>query len=1464
MKTTSIIVVLLLAITSMSQLVYYNDVGQNVNEPSDDELENRERSEFELGTRDIDFKMTPLFLENQGQMGISAGRYYSVGAQMTVGLADGYVVYSIHPSSLDNDAYGFIYRMVFVGSNPVVPIGRDMDAGLSHFFFGNDETDHLTDIRSYREVIYHDLYDHIDLRYRINAGHLKYDLIIRPGGDPNDVQFLYDGVQGLELDPASGDLIVLSSANTVKEEAPFSYQETTEDIVKVVSSYSLRGDRLVGFDVSEYDPSLPLIIDPEIFFGTYCGSTDYDPPGDFYVDGKGNIFICGGTRSPSFPNTTGAYDTTHNGMGDVFVAKMGPDAKKLIWCTFVGTSNWDSANAMVVDPDGSVYVTGITSNSSFPTTAGAFCSTVNSYDDTFYLKLDRNGSKILFSTLFGGEGRDLPFDMVLDDQGCAYISGRTGSKDFPITSDALKSTIGGSDFYLIKINANASKVLYSTFIGGDNGDNSRMMNLIGSRLYIIGDTSSPLFPTTSGSFDTSFNGKTDGFLMVFDTKNLTINYSTFLGGKLWEIAYGLDIDDDGFVYITGRTDSTDFPVTATAFDTSHNGNYDVFVLKFDIQNSSLVYSTYIGGSQSDVNSAIQLDDSNNVYIGGSTTSVDFPVTSNAMDGRLAGSDRDGILLKLDHNGSNLIYSTYLGGTGYEDASCLQIVNSSTLYVLGITSSWDFPVTNDSYQTTHGGDQDTFIMRIWFDPPYIGDDNAPMFATTGDPFTFNVTMLAPNKVRSAIVDYWYGRSGEHKFVPLKMSSGNLTDGSWTATITVPLNSLAPLRYRYHLHDTLNDYRFSGIERVTIIDNDLPELDDESKPPATTGDPFNLSVNITDNIGIDHTHVVLWFGNDTDKLHNFTLIGMGLYGLGNGTYYHDSLTMPASSLDPLHYYFTTNDTSGNWNRTENLTMDIHDNDPPEILEDLTRSEATTGDAHDFRASVRDNFKILSAQVVYWFGNSTTSAVILAMDPESVNDVGNGTYTATIIVPLHGLQPIRYFFRIQDLSTLNETITKSVQVVDNDRPIITDVVHDDEIGSGHEMEVWADLWDNIGVGLVQLLFTFVEGGDTHQLAMECADPYGLGNGTYVGTIPIPKDFIGNLSLTIEAYDWSGNSVEFHSFFRVVDLEPPEIIPVDAPESGIKGLDLTIRVKVTDNIGLATVLFYYGLGQVQDHHMIHIGNDVYEVVYKTPREPMDGPFEIPCFILVRDTSGNQNRMDVPVLLINSPPRFLDLPRWDVNEGELAELDLVSFIEDLNDPVEDIRLNCDDDDITVSGTLLSVLFDEWIPNRIVALELTDGEDTGTANIALFIHNINDPPEILEIPHPLDGTTVIEGTEVTFEVLVWDPDMPLGDVLTVEWSSNISGTIMTLTTEGELKFTYGDLPSGTHKIALRVTDGELYANAYLSLNILPEDEPEPPPPTPEPQVDDWTWHITNTSLLIILCVIIVVLSVAVFIIKRRA
>lgn len=1463
MKTASFIVVVLLAITSMSQLVVYIDDGQNVNEHSDDELENHESSEFELGTRDIDFEMTALFKENHGQIDNSAGRYYSVGAQMTVGMADGCVVYNIHPSSLENDADGFVYRMVFVGSNPVVPIGRDLDTGLSHYFFGNDEAEHLTGIRSYREVFYQNLYDNIDLRYRICDGHLKYDLIIRPGGDPKNVHFLYDGVRGLEVDRATGDLIVHSSAGTVKEEAPLSYQETTEDIVRVESSYSLRGDRRVGFKVSEYDLSLPLIIDPEIFFSTYFGSTDYDPPGDFHVDGKGNIFICGGTRSPSFPNTTGAYDTTHNGNGDVFVAKLGPDAKKLIWCTFIGTSDWDSANEMVVDPDGSVYVTGITHNSSFPTTDGAFCNTANVYDDTFYLKLDKNGSKILFSTLFGGEGRDLPFDMILDDQGCAYITGRTGSKDFPITSDALKSTIGGSDFYLIKINANASKVLYSTFIGGNDSDNSRRMSLVGSNLYITGDTASPLFPTTSGSFDNSFNGKTDGFIMVFDTKNLKINYSTFIGGSSWEIAYGLDIDNEGFVYITGRTQSTDFPVTANAFDTSHNGDYDTFVLKFDIQNSTIVYSTYIGGSLSDVCSDVHLDDSNNVYIGGSTNSVDFPVTTNAMDGRLAGSERDGVLFKLDHNGSNLIYSTYLGGTDYEGAGRLQIVNSTTLYVLGITSSWDFPVTNGTYQTTHGGGSDCFIMRIWFDPPYIGEDRTPLYATTGDPFTLNVTMLAPLTVRSAIVEYWYGRSGEHELIPLKLSFGNLTDGTWAATITVPLNSLAPLRYRYHLYDTMNDYRFSGIERVTVIDNDLPELRDQSKPPATTGDPFNLSVNITDNIGIDLTYVILWFGNDTDKSYNFTLTGMGLNGLGNGTYYHDSFIMPVSTLDPLHYYFSTNDTSGNWNRTENMTIDIHDNDPPEFLEDLTRPEATTGDTHDFRVSVRDNVGIVSVQVVYRFGNSTTSSVTLMMDPESVDDVGNGTYNATITVPLHSLLPIGYLFRVRDLSTLNETLTRSVQVVDNDRPIITDVVHDEEIGSGHEMEVRAEISDNIGVGLVQLFFTFTEGGDTCQLYMECADSYGLGNGTYVGTIPIWREFIGNLSLTIEAYDWSGNLVEFHSSARVVDLEPPEIVPVDVPENGIKGLDLTFRVKVTDNIGLASVLFYHGLGQTQDHYMTYIGNDVYEAVYRTPRDPKDGPFEIPCFILVRDTSGNQNRTDLPVLLINAPPMFLEVPLWDVNEGELAELDLVSFIEDLNDPIEDLKLNCFFHGITVSGTSLSVLFDEWSADRIIPLELTDGEDTARANITLIIHNLNDPPEILEIPHPLNGTTVTEGTEVTFEVVVWDPDMALGDVLMVEWSSNISGTIMTLTTEGELRFTYSDLPNGTHRISIMVTDGELQADASLYLIIQSEDDPEPPPPIPEPQVDDWTWHITNTTILILLFVIIVGISIAVVSIKRR-
>ncbi len=1499
-------------------------------------------------------EMDGCFIENRGQMGQGAGRFYATGYEMSVALHDDCIAYQIHPSNSVGGPGGSLYKVRFLGAEPTQPIGTKTKDFRSHFFMGNEKEDHITDVRSYEEVLYPGLYPFIDLRFYFMEGRLKYDIKVRPGGDPGDVLLGYEGAQRLELE--GGDLLVHTPADTVRELAPVAYQDSKEDLVQVPVRYTIQEGSHVGFEVGKFDPSTTLVIDPEVSFSTFIGSTQWDEGDCIHVDKNGHIFLAGLTKSPGFPNTTGAFDSTHNGHGDVFVAKIGPKADKVIWSTFIGTSDWDSPSCMHVDDKGCVYLAGITGNSSFPTTEGAFCRTVGGLDDSFYLKLDQNGSKLLFSTLYGGEGRDLPFAMEIDSKGCAYLTGRARSKDFPTTTNALDTTLGGmGDTYILKFNSNASKVLYSTFIGGGDFDNGWGLELVGTDLYVAGGTYGQGFPITAGAYDTTFNGKEDCFLLRFNIENLTLDYSTYFGGSSWDRAWGLAVDSQGFAFVTGITESDDFPVTKGAFDTKHNGDSDGFVLKIDLRNSSLAYSTYIGGNLRDTVTQVVLDNSGNAFLKAATESTDFPVTPEAMDGRHALDDSfDGALLKLNHNGSKLIYSTFLGGVGYDGISEIMVVNSTYIYLTGLTGSWDFPLTNGTYQTVYAGEWDAFIMKIWFDPPYIGQDITPRYATTGDPFTFNVTMLAPLKVKTALVEYWYGRSGDHTYIPLRMSSGNSTNGTWTATITVPLHSLSPLRYRFHLHDSIDDYRYSGTERVIVIDNDLPELVDECVPPATTGDPFNFSVNLTDNIGIAGARVVFWLGNDTEHPWNISLVGRDLYGLGNGTYSNMTFKLPASSLAPLHYYLLCNDTSGNWNRTENRTINVLDDDAPiiadhspnrgttgdayvfnatvidnigvsrvyvvywclspavdganvsmsamnitgqgngsyeypflelplystrplhyfliaedlsgnwnrtevrtvevvdddlpELFDDHTPSGATTGDPLVFRVSVRDNIGVEPFYVWYWFGNASTDFSSQLMEGEDLDERGNGTYTGVITVPNSSLAPISYIFLLYDGVMHNRTPTRTVVVYDNDVPELTGMAIDEEVPCGSVAHFLVNVSDNIGVSSVRLEYSLGMDGEHGSMDMVGHDLSGHGNGTYVAEVEVPLDFLGTLSFTIIAVDSSENRAFTNGTVRVVDLTPPSVQPLSTPESGLKGLEVTFQVDAIDNIGVEHVWFCRGHGQEDENplQMNRTRGDTFEIVFRTSRQPLDGITVLYYYFVAFDTSGNRDvTRGWTLTLVNSPPSIKEIPTWTVQEGTRSELDLGPYIEDMNDPLARMRLRCSDTNVTVEGTVLSVLFEDWVPEMTVEVEVSDGEDTTWANITIVVINTNDPPSAPEILQPLNGSEVREGENVTFEVRVSDPDMKVGEVLTVEWSSSISGHMRRMTSKDELLFTTDELTPGVHRINVTVDDGEYSASSWVELTVL---EKTKPPSTPE---DDWLFNLPDDTLWIIIAIIII-------------
>ncbi|WP_077490175.1 SBBP repeat-containing protein [Sinomonas mesophila] len=406
-------------------------------------------------------------------------------------------------------------------------------------------------------------------------------------------------------------------------------------------------DHSYGFALGGYDRSQPLVIDPALAYSTYLGGSGIDAGLSIAVDASGNAYVTGSTNSTDFPTTVGAFDTTING-DDAFVTKLSPTGSSLVYSTYLGGSGFDTGAGVAVDAVGSAYVTGTTDSADFPTTAGAFDTTFNSGNDAFVTKLNPAGSALVYSTYLGGTSFDNGFGIALDAAGSAYVTGETSSTDFP---------------------------------------------------------------TTASAFDTIHNGGIrDAFVTKLDPTGSSLLYSTYLGGSDDDNGFGVAVDAAASAYVTGATGSTNFPTTAGAFDTTLDGGGDAFVTKLSPTGSSLVYSTYLGGGNFDPGNGVAVDATGSAHVTGSTTSTDFPTTAGAFDTTANGSN-DAFVTKLSPTGSSLVYSTYLGGSGFDRGLGVAVDAAGNTYITGNTSSTDFPTTAGALDTTLNGGGDAFVTKL---------------------------------------------------------------------------------------------------------------------------------------------------------------------------------------------------------------------------------------------------------------------------------------------------------------------------------------------------------------------------------------------------------------------------------------------------------------------------------------------------------------------------------------------------------------------------------------------------------------------------------------------------------------------------------------------------------------------------------------------------------------------------------
>jgi uncharacterized repeat protein (TIGR01451 family) len=675
-----------------------------------------------------------------------------------------------HHNSADSaiSAVKSVVRLRFEGAQAQPAIeGLGRLPGVANFFIGDDPAQWQVNVPTYEALVYRDLYPGIDLVYRGTAGRLKSEFHLAAGADPAAIVMVYSGLQGARL-RADGALVLQTPLGELVEEPPLIYQEVDGAWQIIPGRYALlpgggRDDpagRLyrVRFRVGAHDRARPLVIDPALDFSTYLGGGDSDHGLGIAADGAGNAYVTGGTWSSDFP-TANAIDTSLGGLVDAFVTQIisASGVYTYGYSTYLGGGSDDLGYGIAVDGAGAVYVAGYTWSSDFPT-ANAIDTSLGGSADAFVTKIISAGGvyTLAYSTYLGGSGWDNGSRIAVDGAGNAYVTGWAASGDFPTANAIQQTNRGGEDAFVTQI-ISASGVYtygYSTYLGGGSGDYCWGIAVDGAgNAYVTGYTDSSDFPTAK-AIDTSLGGSRDAFVtQIIRTGGVyTLAYSTYLGGSGWDHSYGIAVDGAGNAYMTGYTDSGDFP-TASAIQQTNRGGYDAFVTQVISAGGIYTYgySTYLGGGDEDNGYGIAVDGAGNAYVTGDTYSSDFP-TANAIDTSLGGLV-DAFVTHIISAGGVYAYgySTYLGGGGSDIGMSIAVDGARAAYVAGTTASNDFPTAN-AIDTSLGGNVDAFVARIALTADLSIAKSGWWDGKAGSPITYTITVrnAGPDDANDATV------------------------------------------------------------------------------------------------------------------------------------------------------------------------------------------------------------------------------------------------------------------------------------------------------------------------------------------------------------------------------------------------------------------------------------------------------------------------------------------------------------------------------------------------------------------------------------------------------------------------------------------------------------------------------------------------------------------------------------------
>ncbi len=655
------------------------------------------------------------------------------------------------------------FSVTFAGANSSSEITTEYkNQETNNFYIGSDLSSWASDVHSYGKINYKKIYPNTDLCVYEHQNTMKYEFIVYPGGDPDNIKLQYNGVEKLYLE--NGELHIKTSVNTITEQAPYIYQTLNGKEVKVSGRFELK-DSVVTFKITgHYDKKQVLVIDPKLIFSTYSGSLADNWGNTAAFDQAGNMYSGGTVFGVGYPTTVGAFQVGFGsafpfyGYGiDVGILKYNPTGTGLLYATYLG-GNWtDVPFSLIVNNNDELVIFGSTSSTDFPTTTVTYDNSFNggiysnpvpgiyfeNGSDLFVSKLSSNGSTLVGSTYIGGSdnegilymgealtknyGDQLRGDVTVDDQDNIYVSTNTRSVNFPVTAGALQPTLsgGGKDACVFKFNTAITSLLWSTYLGGTSEDASFSVQVDSLyNVFVAGGTTSLNFPITSGVLHSTCQGGIDGFVAHISSNGTSLISSTYLGTSAYDQAYFVQLDSAENVYILGQTKGA-YPVTAGAYTNPNSGQF-IHKLSNDLTTSlmSTVFGT--GGNNPNISlTAFLVNDCGNIFlsgwggqenglitynpfpipsgfVGGNTTGM--PVTSDAFQSATDGSDF--YIMVLSKDAASLLYATFFGGIGipeHVDGGTSRFDKKGIIYqavCAGCGGSNAFPTTPGAWSNTN--------------------------------------------------------------------------------------------------------------------------------------------------------------------------------------------------------------------------------------------------------------------------------------------------------------------------------------------------------------------------------------------------------------------------------------------------------------------------------------------------------------------------------------------------------------------------------------------------------------------------------------------------------------------------------------------------------------------------------------------------------------------------------------------